>query len=388
MIRSMTGFGHATAECNGITVSAEISSLNHRYLDIGIKMPAALGPLENDARKLLQAHFERGRVNVMLAVRGELPEASQVELDQALARQYVDRTRAFARELGLRDEIAASSILRLGTLWTLRSPRPEAMSEVWEPVKKALTGAIEKLVAMRESEGANIWSDISERLGQVEAVAKDIEAGAQGVIDHYRERLKDRIDSILPAGAEMDEQRLLAEVAVFADRADISEELARMESHIQQFGALAGQGANVGRRLDFLLQEMFRETTTIGSKARDARISHKIVEIKGHLEKMREQVQNVERNGPPRPPGERSDLANIISIGFGAVIMRDKIVAVVLPDSKPSIRLRDAAKDENRLIDATQGHKTRAIIVTTSNHIILCGVNPETLAQRIKDTET
>ena len=294
MIHSMTGFGHATAESNGITVSVEISSLNHRYLDFGIKMPAALGAFENDAKKLLQACLERGRVNVSLALEGELPKIGHVECDQNLAQQYVDKARAFAQHAGLKDDIGATSVLRLGSLWTLKAPRPEEMTDLWELATKALTGAVEKLLEMRKSEGANIWADLSERLRQIESITKDIGGRAPGIIDEYRERLKERIDSLLPTGSEIDEQRLLTEVAVFADRVDIAEELARLESHIQQFDALARQGSNVGRRLDFLLQEMFREITTIGSKARDAQISHEVVEVKGLLEKMREQVQNVE----------------------------------------------------------------------------------------------
>ncbi len=294
MIHSMTGFGHATAESNGITVSVEISSLNHRYLDFGIKMPAALGAFENDAKKLLQACLERGRVNVSLALEGELPKIGHVECDQNLAQQYVDKARAFAQHAGLKDDIGATSVLRLGSLWTLKAPRPEEMTDLWELATQALTGAVEKLLEMRKSEGANIWADLSERLRQIESITKDIGGRAPGIIDEYRERLKERIDSLLPTGSEIDEQRLLTEVAVFADRVDIAEELARLESHIQQFDALARQGSNVGRRLDFLLQEMFREITTIGSKARDAQISHEVVEVKGLLEKMREQVQNVE----------------------------------------------------------------------------------------------
>ncbi len=294
MIHSMTGFGHATAESNGITVSVEMSSLNHRYLDFGIKMPAALGAFENDAKKLLQACLERGRVNVSLALEGELPKIGHVECDQNLAQQYVDKARAFAQHAGLKDDIGATSVLRLGSLWTLKAPRPEEMTDLWELATQALTGAVEKLLEMRKSEGANIWADLSERLRQIESITKDIGGRAPGIIDEYRERLKERIDSLLPTGSEIDEQRLLTEVAVFADRVDIAEELARLESHIQQFDALARQGSNVGRRLDFLLQEMFREITTIGSKARDAQISHEVVEVKGLLEKMREQVQNVE----------------------------------------------------------------------------------------------
>lgn len=294
MIRSMTGFGQGTAESDGVTIWAEISSLNHRHLDMGVKLSPSLSVFESDVRKLLQSRFERGRLNVLLTSEGEMPSMDQIEFNSALARQYLETIRDFAKGLKLDDDLSALSFLRLGSLWTLKAPRAEELAHLWVPVEKALTAAIEQLLEMRNIEGANIWDDLSGRLANIESIAKEIGGHAGAVVDEYRERLKQRIDSILPEGVELDEERLLSEVAVFADKADISEELARLESHIGQFNTLAKQESNIGRRLEFLVQEMFREMTTIGSKARDAGISHSVVEMKGELEKIREQVQNVE----------------------------------------------------------------------------------------------
>ncbi len=294
MIRSMTGFGQGTAEAEGITVWAEISSLNHRYLDIGVRLSSPLNVFENNVRKLVQSHFERGRVNVSLSSEGNLPEASQVEFNQNLAQQYVDAARAFAEQAEFKDDLGTTSILRLGPVWSQKSPRPDEIAKLWELAEKALTAAVEQLSEMRKAEGAHIWADLSDRLQQIDTVTKDIAARAPVVVDEYREKLRERIASISPPGAELDEQRLLTEVAFFADKADISEELVRIRSHLEQFKSLAQQESNVGRRLDFLLQEMFREVTTIGSKARDVQIAHAVVEVKGQLEKMREQVQNAE----------------------------------------------------------------------------------------------
>lgn len=293
-MRSMTGFGHATAEGDGITIGAETSSVNHRHLDIGTRLPSLLGSFENDIKKLIQGRLERGRINVLLIFEGEAPGTGNLEFDSTLARQYIDTAREFAKEAELKDDIGATSTLRLGALWTLKTPRPEEMTGLWDVVKKALDGAIDQLIEMRKSEGANLWKDLSERIGRVEKITSEIEAGAPAVIDEYRERLIERIASMLPADTEIDQQRLLIEVALFADKADISEEISRLRSHIQQFETLAGQESNVGRRLDFLIQEMFREISTVGSKARNAAISHEVVEVKGELEKMREQIQNVE----------------------------------------------------------------------------------------------
>jgi uncharacterized protein (TIGR00255 family) len=294
MIKSMTGFGHGTAELDGVTIWAEISSLNHRYLDIAVRLSPPLNVFENEVRKLVQSHFERGRVNVFLTSEGNLPEANRVEFDRHLAHQYVDHVRSFSLESGLKEDLTATSILRLNALWTPRRPRPEELGTLWDLTEKALAGAIEQLSEMRGREGANLWVDLSERIQQIGSAAKEIDLRAPAVIDEYREKLKERIASILPSGTGLDEQRLVTEIAIFADRADISEELARIQSHIKQFHMLAQQESNVGRRLDFLLQEMYREVTTIGSKAHDAQIAHAVVEAKGTLEKMREQIQNVE----------------------------------------------------------------------------------------------
>jgi uncharacterized protein (TIGR00255 family) len=249
---------------------------------------------ENDVRKLVQSRLGRGRVNVSLSLDGIPPEASQLEFNSDLARQYLETARAFARDEGLEDDLSAVSILRLGTLWTLRTPNPDEMADLWKLAESALSDAAEQLVEMRKREGANIWDDLSQHIEKIKNVTATIAERTPVVVDEYRERLKKRIDAILPSGTDLDEQRLLTEVALFAERADISEELARFDSHIQQFNALAREEADVGRRLDFLTQEMFREATTIGSKSRDSIASHAVVEVKGLLEKIREQVQNIE----------------------------------------------------------------------------------------------
>lgn len=294
MIRSMTGFGQGTAEVDGVTVWAEVSSLNHRYLDINFKLSSPLFSFENELKKFVQNFFERGRISAFLSCEGALPEMNEVEFNSHLAQQYLDQIRAFSIESDMKDDLTLSSFIRINPLWTPRRPRPEEMGKLVESAKKALAAAIDQLAKMREREGAAIWTDLSGRIGQIDAITKEIAAHAPVIVDEYQQRLKERIDTLLPQGAALDEQRLLAEVALFADRADITEELVRLKSHIEQFHVLAREESNVGRRLDFLLQEMFREITTIGSKARDAGVSHAVVEVKGLLEKMREQVQNVE----------------------------------------------------------------------------------------------
>jgi uncharacterized protein (TIGR00255 family) len=290
----MTGFGRASETTDDVTVWAEVFSLNHRHLDIGVRLSPPLNLFENDVRKLVQSRLGRGRVNISISLDGNPPEASQLDFNRDLAKQYLDKVRDFANDADLKDDVSAMSILRIGSLWTTKTPNPEDMAGLWELAQGALTEALEQLLEMRKNEGENIWQDLARYIQQLKSVTGVIGARAPVVVDEYRERLKKRIDQLLPSGTELDEQRLLAEVALFAERADISEELARFESHIEQFSGLADQESDVGRRLDFLIQEMFREATTIGSKARDSETSHAVVELKGVLEKMREQVQNVE----------------------------------------------------------------------------------------------
>jgi len=290
----MTGFGQGAAETDGLSVWAEVSSLNHRYLDLNLKLSSVFLSFEHELRKFVQGFFERGRINISLTSEGALSEATEVEFNRHLAQQYLDQVRAFSLESDLRDDLSLTSILRLSTLWNPKRPAAEDLEKLLGAAKKALTVAIEQLTRMREQEGSAIWADLCGRIDHINTFIKQISSRAPGVVDDYRQRLKERIDSLLPEGAALDEQRLLAEVGLFGEKADISEELVRLASHIEQFHAIGQQHGNVGRRLDFLLQEMFREITTIGSKARDAAISHDVVEVKGLLEKMREQVQNVE----------------------------------------------------------------------------------------------
>jgi uncharacterized protein (TIGR00255 family) len=290
----MTGFGQGTAETDGVSLWAEVSSLNHRYLDVSIRLSAPFLPFENELRKFVSDSFERGKVNVFLSSEGTLPETSEVEFNGHLARQYLDQVRAFGAGAGLADDLGITSFLRLSTLWNPKRPRVGQMEKLLDAAKQALSNAIGQLLRMREREGVAIWTDLSSRITQINTIVKTISERAPAVVEEYRQKLKERIDALLPQNAAFDEQRILVEVALFAERADISEELVRLASHVEQFGKIAGQGNNIGRRLDFLLQEMFREITTIGSKARDVTISHAVVEVKGLLEKMREQVQNVE----------------------------------------------------------------------------------------------
>jgi uncharacterized protein (TIGR00255 family) len=294
MIHSMTGFGHASAEADDVTIRVEISTLNHRYLDIGIKQPSVLSSFENEIRKTIQGRLERGRINVFITCEGELPGAGKLDFDRKLAQQYIDTARDFADGAGLKDDLTAGSMLRISSLWTQKAPQPDEMSDLWSLVEQAVNGALDRLIEMRKSEGANICEDLSGRIERITEVIEQIEPRAKDLVDEYRERLRERIATVLPTDSEVEEQRVLTEVAIFADKADISEEIARLRSHIQQFEALVQEESNIGRRLDFLIQEMFREISTIGSKARDAQIAHQVVDIKGQLEKMREQVQNVQ----------------------------------------------------------------------------------------------
>jgi len=232
----MTGFGQSSSELDGITIWAEVSSLNHRYLDMNLRLSPLFLSFENDIRKLIQSFFERGRINVLLSSEGTLPEAGEVEFNRHLAQQYLDQVRAFGVDSDLKDDLSLTSMLRLSTLWTTRRPRPEDMGKLMESTKAALDSAIGQLTKMRESEGEAIWTELSDKIKQIQLMMEQIAVRAPAVVDEFRQKLKERIDSILPQGTVLDEQRLLSEVAMFGERADITEELVRIKSHLEQIG--------------------------------------------------------------------------------------------------------------------------------------------------------
>lgn len=292
-MRSMTGHGRGECTRKGVHAAIELTSVNRKNLETSSNLPRELEALEPGIREIVSKKLSRGRVSLRFAI--EMTEANpndRVHLDAALARAYMARFQELGRDLGVKEPVALDTVLRApGVLQPVtESASPEAC---WPAIETALKKALKDLVEMRRREGANLRMDLRARIKAVDRSVKRIEKLAPRVTGNYRKQLLERIAQ---AGVdpELDEERLLREVAYFADRSDITEELTRLRSHFDQFERFAQSTRPVGRTLDFLSQEMNREINTIGSKANDALISREVVHVKAELERFREQVQNVE----------------------------------------------------------------------------------------------
>ena len=295
MIRSMTGFGRASFQVDDLSFDIEVRSVNHRYLDVRVRLPRLLGAFESYVRARLQARFSRGKFDLSVNTPGASAGSSRVEVDLEAARQYM---RA-AEDLGA-DGVEGR--LDLGTLLALpgvsRFVEPEFSADrLRDSLFGAVETALEGLEKMRAVEGATLQQELLERVTVVERSAGDLESRSGEVQQAVRERLRRRTEQLARETGLLDEARLHQEIVLAADRLDVTEEIVRLRSHCEQFHAIVQEGDSgkpVGRRLDFLLQEFGREANTIGSKGSDAPIAHEIVELKAQIERLREQVQNVE----------------------------------------------------------------------------------------------
>jgi uncharacterized protein (TIGR00255 family) len=292
-MKSMTGYGRGEASREGIKITTEITSVNRKQSEITVYLPRELEPLEAQARAELNKRIARGRVTVKVGLHAAEALPGQVQVNVAVARAYVDELRKMARELKIADNISLEALVRLPGVLGAGDDLSES-EKLWPVLEQALTGAMDSLVRMRTKEGAHLAKDLQGRIKSMRKGVATIKAVAPEMVKRYREQLQQRIANAgLPLPPEEDE-RLLKEVVYFADRSDISEELARLQSHFKQFDDCSKSEEPVGRTLDFLAQEMNREINTIGSKSQDSVIAREVVQFKAELEKFREQVQNVE----------------------------------------------------------------------------------------------
>lgn len=289
----MTGYGRGEASRGGIKITAEITSVNRKQSEITVYLPREIESLEAAARAELNKRIARGRVTVKVGLHAADALPGQVQVNVGVAKAYAAELRKLARELKIPESISIETLVRLPGVLGGADEASEA-EELWPMVEKSLKDALEALVKMRSKEGAHLAKDLQGRIRNMRKGVLKIKAAAPEMVKRYRDQLRERIANAgLPLPAEEDE-RLLKEVVYFADRSDISEELARLQSHFNQFDDCAKSEEPVGRTLDFLAQEINREINTIGSKAQDTEIAREVVQLKAELEKFREQVQNVE----------------------------------------------------------------------------------------------
>ena len=290
-MRSMTGYGRCTRVIDGRQLTIEVKSVNHRFLDLGFRMPRSFAFLEEDARRIIGQRLNRGHVDLFATYRNLRTDARTVTVDSALLAAYMGALDSIGEMSGMRDDRTLMSVSRLPDVLVV-----EEAEEDREALKllmaEALGGALDEMVAMREREGASMKADLILHVDEIERMTGEIEQRYPETVAEYQQRLKQRVEELL--GGDMDEQRLLQEVAVMADRSAIAEETVRLHSHIAQLRELFEQDEPVGRRIDFIVQELNREVNTISSKSQDIPITRLVVSCKAEIEKLREQLQNVE----------------------------------------------------------------------------------------------
>lgn len=292
MIRSMTGYGRAQQQVGPRDITVEIKSVNHRFFEFSARTPRGCGYLEEKLKSYLQERISRGKVEVNVSIQVTEGDAAEVELNRALAEAYVLALRGVGTALSLRDDLTLSALSRFNDIFIVRKA-PENEDEIWTAVRAVTDEALERFVSMRAAEGKRLLADMLYRLEEIERLVGQVEERSPETVAAYRERLTAKIQEVL-ADRQIDETRIITEAAIFADRVAVDEETVRLHSHIAQFREILAAGGAIGRKLDFLVQELNREANTIGSKAQDASIARVVVDIKSNIEKIREQIQNLE----------------------------------------------------------------------------------------------
>lgn len=292
MIKSMTGYGRAQQLVDGYDILVELKAVNHRYFEFTARIPRAYGYLEEKLKSFLQKNVGRGKVEASVSIYAVDSADAQVELNRTLAKGYVDALREASEELGVKDDLTLSTVARFGDIFNVRKNMEDA-DEIWNRVLPVAEEALNGFLAMRENEGSQLKKDISSRLELILGMVAQVEERSPQTVAEYRQRLTQKMQEVLQDTA-IDESRILTEAALYADRIAVDEETVRLRSHIKQIHEMLESEEAVGRKLDFIVQELNRETNTIGSKAQDLTIARLVVDMKAQIEKIREQVQNIE----------------------------------------------------------------------------------------------
>jgi len=292
MIKSMTGFGRGHEILNGRDITVEIRAVNHRYYEIGCRIPRSLGFLEEKLKTLLNGKISRGKVEVSVLVYNVDAPDEKISINKEVVKDYIEALRSVKDEFSLTDDLSLSHIMRIPDAFTV--VKEEADEErIWEDVKFVAEQALSKFVAMREAEGERMKADILSRLDTIEGWVGIVEQRSPAIVEEYRKRLFDKMAEVLN-NTNIDESRILLEAGIFSEKTAVDEETVRLRSHIAQFRTMLDGDEAIGRKLDFLVQEMNRETNTIGSKVQDIEVTKIVVDQKSEIEKIREQIQNIE----------------------------------------------------------------------------------------------
>ena len=292
MIRSMTGYGRAVMTLNGREITVEVRSVNNRFLDCSVKLPRAFSYAEDAVKQKIKEQVSRGKVDVFISVNTTAGENVKISLNRPVLEGYLEALRTIAADYGVREDISATSLTRFPEVFLMEKPEEDEAQNTADIVAVAQQ-AVSAYNAMRETEGAALAADLRAHAAVILSYVEKVEARSPVTVAEYRARLESKLREVLES-TTIDESRILTEAAIFADKVAVDEETVRLRSHLNQLEGLLQSGGAIGRKLDFLLQEMNREANTIGSKGNDLEQTRNVVEIKAELEKIREQIQNIE----------------------------------------------------------------------------------------------
>lgn len=292
MVMSMTGFGRCVTEVNGRQITVEMKSVNHRYFEFSCRTTRGYSFLEDKVKKYVAQKIARGKVDMYISVTEPEDTEVNVTVNKPLAAGYVNAIHTLANEYNIPDDLTVSVLSRYSDIFQIHKDEQDE-EQIYNDVKVALDVALDGFLSMRKAEGEKLEEDVMSRANRIMAIVSEIEERSPITVEEYRQKLTKRITDML-AGSEIDQQRILTEAAIFADKVAVDEETVRLRSHFEQMKTFFASGVSIGRKLDFLVQEMNREANTIGSKVTDSVLAHKVVEVKSEIEKIREQIQNIE----------------------------------------------------------------------------------------------
>ncbi|MBR1822677.1 MAG: YicC family protein [Ruminococcus sp.] len=292
MLKSMTGYGRAQKILNGRDILVEIRSVNHRYYEYSSRIPRAYNYIDEKLKALLKNSISRGKVEVAVTINNIEGKDTEIAINKGTAEGYVQALRSVSQELGLDDDLTLSKLIKLPDIFTIQKT-PDDEEQVWSDVAEVAEEAVAKFVEMRTIEGQRLRTDITEKADGILRMVMEVERLSPITVENYRSRLYKKLSEILES-KDIDEQRIITEAAVFAEKIAVDEETVRLRSHISQLKTMLGSDEAVGRKLDFIVQEMNREVNTIGSKAQDLNVTKIVVDMKAEIEKIREQIQNIE----------------------------------------------------------------------------------------------
>jgi len=291
MVKSMTGYGKSSLSVNSREYQVEIKAVNHKYIDINIRMPRIISYLEEDIRKLIASKIKRGKIDISISFENYSKDGNDIRINTELAKIYIQNLKSLAEEEKISANIEVTEITRFPDVLTIKSNLDE--NQIKTELLQAVEDSINQLINMRKNEGERISQDILAKISQIESKKQEIFELSSGLIDEYVVKLETRIKELLKT-EDLDKSRLMQEVVIYADKCSVEEEITRLTSHIEQLRNLINTNEPSGKKMDFIIQEMNRETNTIGSKANNLEITNRVVDIKTLLEDVREQIQNIE----------------------------------------------------------------------------------------------